>query len=295
MTGIRAAIHRYIKGPPFNRSTNILGDKFTSANTMFQAKCQKYVADGNPKPKHKDSITDEDMKLLGQYFVNKNMCPIKLQQYIWFMLCYHFGKRGREKWRELKSGFYIVNTEGGQQCIREAATENTKNHQGGNKQTDQDYSDNKIYDPQVIESFKLYEEKICKDNQIFFQSPDSTCHVNESRWYKADPIGKNTLCDMMKTISRKAGLSQSYTCHCIRASTITRLFQAGVSAKDICSLTKHKNEMSLNPYIGGLSKKQKTHMEGILTDAFQVAFHIQHVVKKCKMKNYQIYVKRNIM
>ena len=53
----------------------------------------------------------------------------------------------------------------------------------------------------------------------------------------------------MPRISRKAGLSQVYTAHCVRASTIKSLHQAGVDAKQICAITKRKNEQSLNSYI----------------------------------------------
>ena len=37
----------------------------------------------------------------------------------------------------------------------------------------------------------------------------------------------------MKEISRKAGLRQIYTSHCLYASTITHLYQAGVDAQQI--------------------------------------------------------------
>ena len=49
----------------------------------------------------------------------------------------------------------------------------------------------------------------------------------------------------MPRISKKAGLSKVYTCHCVRASTVTTLFHSGIDTRRICSITKHKNEASL--------------------------------------------------
>ena len=69
-------------------------------------------------------------------------------------------------------------------------------------------------------------------------------------------------------ILRKTGLSQVYTAHCVRASTITSLHQAGVDAKQICAITKHKNEQSLNFYIQDSSSAQKRACSTILSRPF---------------------------
>ena len=54
-------------------------------------------------------------------------------------------------------------------------------------------------------------------------------------------MGKNTISKMMERISIKAELSEWYTNHCIRASTVTSLFQRVVDARKICAITKHKD------------------------------------------------------
>ena len=71
----------------------------------------------------------------------------------------------------------------------------------------------------------------------------------------------------MQRMSKKANLSKVYTCHCVRASAITTLFHAGVSAQQIISLTKHKNTNSLNHYINGLSTAQKGECSNILSSS----------------------------
>ena len=65
-----------------------------------------------------------------------------------------------------------------------------------------------------------------------------------------EPLGKN-ITKMMPTLLRKAGLSQVYTNHCVRASTVTALHKAGIEGQRICQLMKHKNENSLADYVSG--------------------------------------------
>ena len=62
------------------------------------------------------------MKKLSRYFIQQNdgnasayesaattfWTPARLQQYVWFNLCYHFGRRGREGWRELSKISYEI-------------------------------------------------------------------------------------------------------------------------------------------------------------------------------------------
>ena len=72
----------------------------------------------------------------------------------------------------------------------------------------------------------------------------------------------------MENISSKAELSERYTNHCIRASTITALYQRGVDAKQICAITKHKDERSLSHYISQTTSKQKRQCSRLLQEAF---------------------------
>ena len=99
LTGIRAAIHRAITGQPISRSINILKDvEFTQANKMFEVVCKSYYKRGNPKPQHKNLIEAGDMEKLNSYFSID--CPEKLQEFVWFNLCYYLGRRAREGQRK---------------------------------------------------------------------------------------------------------------------------------------------------------------------------------------------------
>ena len=132
LVGIRAALHRYFVSAPYYRQMNIVsGADFMTANKMFDAKCKLFYKAGNEKPKHKAVIEKDDMKKVGEYFKNWHQNPVILTEAVWFMLCYHFGRRGREGWAEMyKNTFSIVKSPEGDyvECRK---SERSKNLQGG--------------------------------------------------------------------------------------------------------------------------------------------------------------------
>ncbi len=138
LNGIRAAIQRFCIGAPFHRNFNIVsGQEFKIANTMFKSKCKLYYKGNNPKPKHKPSIERVDMQKLATYFSNYHQNPVILMEAVWYLLCFHFGRRGREGWAEMKKDFFqVTNDENGNEIIEVRNTESIKNIQGGHKQAE---------------------------------------------------------------------------------------------------------------------------------------------------------------
>ena len=108
---------------------------------MFKARCRLYYKANNPKPQHKSYIEKSDKILTNTYFRDAFTDPKKLQEYVvWYSLCYHFGRRGREGWRAMKKYFFVIEEDGkGSRYVCTKSTERTKNIQGGNKQGEQDY------------------------------------------------------------------------------------------------------------------------------------------------------------
>ncbi|CAH3188514.1 unnamed protein product, partial [Porites lobata] len=263
----------FCRGQPISRSINILKDvEFTQANKMFEVVCKSYYKRGNPKPQDKNPIEAGDMEKLNSYFSHD--CPDKLQEFVWFNLCYYLGRRGREGWRELtKNSLEFKHDDQNKEYVTIKHTEQTKNNQGGSKQKDQDYTDVRMYglpgssmDP--ISSLKLMLSKLHPDCEALFQTPLTKFSKAAECWYKNEPLGKNSIAHLMPKISKKAGLFQVYAAHCVRAYTITRLHQAGVDAKQICAITKHKNEQSFTSYIKDSSASQKRACSDILSRPF---------------------------
>ena len=266
-TGIRAALHRHITSPPYSRDINIIRDReFTSANNMFTAKCKLYYKNGNKKPVHKPTISEGDMITLGKYLAGWKTNPRILLEATWFYLCFYFGRRGREGWCSMtKNTFQVKDDTEGHRYVTMSVTETTKNHQGGHRQREQDYSDQRMYG-EGVNIFSLYVSKLHPDCVRLFQNPLHVYQLDK-HWYRNEPAGKNTMSTMMQGMSVKAGLSMKYTCHSVRASTITALFRAGVPTQSIVAITKHKSTNSLGHYISDLSNQQKRDCSGVLTTA----------------------------
>ena len=188
--------------------------EFLSANKMFEAKCKLYTKEMNPKPTHKSSIAAGDMlKLLGYFSEgldsnNSWADPERLLQFVWFSLCFHFGRRGREGWRELsKQSFRIKTDDSGARYVTEIQTEQTKNYQGGSKQKDQSYSDVRMYENSTpldpVGSFEFYISRLHPSCQALFQNHNHHSKKAESRWFRNEPLGKNTIAKLMENIFQK--------------------------------------------------------------------------------------------
>ncbi|KAK3718797.1 hypothetical protein QZH41_003008 [Actinostola sp. cb2023] len=243
---------------------------------MFEAKAKLFTKEMNVKPKHKPSIEAGDMEKLNKYFVDGLIDgvwkdPTKLVEFVWFSLCFHFGRRGREGWRQLtKLSYEMKYDDTGARYITEKLTEQTKNHQGGSKQSDQLYSDVHLYgtsdalDP--VAAFEFYLSKSHPECETPNQHVGKTSTGN---WFRNEPLGKNTITKIMERISVKAELSERYTNHCVRASTVTSLYQRGVDTKKICAITKHKDERSLSHYISQTTSAQKRECSKLLNEALQ--------------------------
>ena len=66
-------------------------------------------------------------------------------------------------------------------------------------------------------------------NDVFYVQPLPEVPLNPAvSWFKATPLGKNTLGTMMKRMCEKAGISGGYTNHSIRAYGATTFFHAQV-------------------------------------------------------------------
>ena len=240
---------------------------------MYKARCRLYYKANNPKPKHKSAIEKSDKLLINAYFNDASSDPKKLQEYVWFTLCLQFGRRGREGWRAMQKDYFVADTDSdGKRFVGTLSTESTKNIQGGNKQSDQDYSDTRMYELSgsrlcPVQAYEMYISKLHPDNQALFAKPKNNFSLDSSIWYTREVLGKNTINDMMKNISKKAGCGKIYTNHCVRATTVTSLYQAGVDAQTICSITKHKSENTLKHYIDSRTDQQKQHASRVLSAA----------------------------
>ena len=94
--------------------------------------------------------------------------------------------------------------------------------------------------------FKTYKSKMNLNNTSFYQQPKQSVLENHSVWYTSRPIGKKTIAAFMKEICKAANITKTYTNHCLRATAVTLLSHAGVENREICKITGHRSDESLN-------------------------------------------------
>ena len=100
-----------------------------------------------------------------------------------------------------------------------------------------------------VNSLKLYLSKLNTSIEAFFQKPNQNYKYPKDTWYFATPVGENTIGQFLKKNSENAGLTTTYTNHCIRGMTATAMYKSGYSLHDIAQVTKHKNIESLKFYL----------------------------------------------
>ena len=153
-----------------------------------------------------------------------------------------FWRRGREGWRELsKTNYEITLQDVGKRYVNLRQAKRTKNYQGGSRQGDQDYHDVRMYETDVnslldpVNSYEFYISKLNPGIGPLFQTPKKVYDANGC-WLICESLGKNVITNIIPTLSRKAALSQVYTNHCVRASTVTALQRAGIEGRRIYQL-----------------------------------------------------------
>jgi hypothetical protein len=80
-----------------------------------------------------------------------------------------------------------------------------------------------------------------------------------------NPLGKNKLVDLVRTMAEQAALDVCKVNHSARKTTVTSLLHSNIEATTVKQLTGHKNVASINEY-STASLNQKIQMSHILSD-----------------------------
>ena len=145
------------------------------------------------------------MQKLKSYFSCDN--PEKLVEFVRFCRCYYLqGRRGREGRHELtKDSLEFNKDDQDKEYVTVKHTEQTKNHRGGYKQKDQDYTDVRLYeipsstlDPVAALEFML--SKLHPSCEALFQTPLINFDKSGTCWFKNEPMGKNAISQIMPKI-----------------------------------------------------------------------------------------------
>ena len=248
----RSAIHRHISS--IRTDMNIFSDNaFKRCNKLLDGLLKEKKRQGEePAVKHKESISDCDWQLIDQYFadISDTKDPRKLTHYVWFHITSKFCLRGREIQSKLTKNDIVLKTVEGKEVFT-LATDLSKNHQGGLAGS-LHVSAGLIQEPVQIAAINFYLDKLNPDIDRFFQRAKvgvgCLMSRDDAHWYMKSPLSHNLLGSMMKLISESAKLSKPYTNHCLRATAVVHLKEAGVEDRTICEISGHKNPASLAAY-----------------------------------------------
>ena len=273
MINLRAGLNRFLRLPPNNRIINLMHNEiFQNANQVFKGQLRRAKNEGKDTSAPRTDIAPEDLeKLYDEYFtpgLTDGNTEILVHK-VFFDIMFHTGRRAKEGLRNLqKDSFQVKTSPDGKEYIEITFNETTKKNQGDStaSATENLHNNHAIISEQEgdvrcpVNSFKHYIENLNTECNAFFQYPNA-----DKTGFDRKPIGKNTLGELMKTISTQAKLSKRYTNHCIRKTTATGMHRQGYSLKEIANVTKHKNLQSLEHYISGPNQKDK---EGYSTALF---------------------------
>ncbi|XP_062599882.1 uncharacterized protein LOC134261458 [Saccostrea cucullata] len=256
---IRHGLNRHLSVNSQNTRDIIHGVDFRKSQLAFTAATKELKRSGKGGVSHYPPIEKNDLKLMYQYFDLEN--NVKLQEKVFVDIVLYFGRRGRENLHQLKiSDFSARHDAEGHLYIYLDKDELTKNHQE-NANT----AEGRMYampdDPLCpVKSFIKYKRHLNPKCDRIFQRPKrnfSSSHY----WYDNVPLGHNTIGNLMAAISQKAGLSQRYTNHSLRATLVHTLDSTGLfSGRHIMSVTGHRAESSLKTYTGQTEPEIKRKM-----------------------------------
>ncbi|XP_046559097.1 uncharacterized protein LOC124268121 [Haliotis rubra] len=108
--GLRAAINRHLRSPPYERDINIMNDKdFHTTNNVFISMVRKMKKEGLDKTKHHAAIPATELAMIRESF--DLSLPVGLFNKVWFDITLGFARRGNENQASLRSSSFQVSVD----------------------------------------------------------------------------------------------------------------------------------------------------------------------------------------
>ena len=252
-----AALDRHLNEKGYKFS--IIRDReFHSSKQVLEGKARQLRQSGMGKrPNKARSLTEEEEEVLweGEKFGSKT--PEALISSLWWLLTQFFGLRGRQEHHAMKmEDFQLCKNDEGMEFVQ--FTEGpTKTRQGGLQ------SKNRDFQPRMfsvggercpVALFKQFVERRplnMRWSGPFYLSIKRNRRLNDNIWFKTQPMGVNTISNMMKTTVAGTSLEEShkkFTNHSARKTTVSKLKKANVERSDIVKVTGHRSVQSLDDY-----------------------------------------------
>ena len=269
MHSLRNGLRRHFKEV---RKIDITNDGFfEEANMCFSNMLKKIKGTNKGQVQHYAEIEPEDLRHLYRHLVENKNTPAGLLQKVWVDIMLYFIRRGRENLRDMSKNTFVVGVDAsGTRYVEQATGEVDKNHPdplgAGNDDTN---GEGRMYatgrDSCPVESYLKYIALLNPNQEAFWQRPKTRPSTDAPIWYDNAPLGEKSLGGMMATLSTKYKLSQRYTNHCIRVTTVQALDDHNIAGRHIVRVSGHKSEESIKSYARKLSAAKKRKISSVLS------------------------------
>ena len=149
-----------------------------------------------------------------------------------------------------------------------------KNYQGG--LVDQyDESNGNVFERPgskrcPVKLISKYLRHLNPESSNLFQRPRSPCKLfnpaKDEVWFFSVPLGHNTLGNMLRGMTARAGIQPYLTNHSIRATTVTVLSAANYESRYIKAITGHQSEARIESFSNTPSFHQFKAMSNAIAD-----------------------------
>ncbi|CAC5366442.1 unnamed protein product [Mytilus coruscus] len=214
-----------------------------------------------------------DLEKINSYLYSSDD-PIILRFRVWYNIAMHFVTRGIEFHQQLQiNSFEFHFDENNREYACLSYEMKQKNWQGG-LDSGETINDKRMYscegDRCPVASLKLL---------ILKTDPDATSlvnHINKDAllsktpnilqlWYTNKSVKSYQFTRFMADVSKNASCSVMYTAHCLRATAIQAMSDAGFEIRHIMCMSGHRNEASVRIYSRDCSTLQKKSMSDTLS------------------------------
>lgn len=273
LKNIRAAINR--KLCDVGRDLDIVRDKeFKSANKALDGLMKTLTKTGASRAtQHKAILVEEDVKAIAAYFAKSaKSSPIVLRQAVWYLISIHFVTRGLEFHHQMLLGsIKFCKDKNNREYMKLEQEVQEKNHQGGIN-NEESQTGKRIYESGDVNCpiglIKYFLSKQCRDAKYLFNGivKEAISHpAGQETWFNDKPLGKTTFSNFMTDICKYSHTTQRYTAHCLRATAIQAMNDAGFETRHIMSMSGHRCESSLKHYNRRMSETQKESVSGVMS------------------------------
>ena len=169
-----------------------------------------------------------------------------------------------------KNTFKISADATGKPFIYQTTSELTKNHNENDNTTDTN-GEGRVYETNgpkcPVACFKKMLKHLNPNIDALWQRPRAKISIKKEIWYCNVPLGEKTLGSMLPILSEKYGLSQRYTNHSLRETSMQVLEDGNVETWHIVRVSGHKNPDSVSNYARRLSAAKKRNLSSILAES----------------------------